>query len=688
MKTIFQKDLRENFKLALIGAAIFILLLMQAYQSSINTLINLLDHNGSVMAANLQPLLSQTLLMEAAFFCAIFGAALGWLQTRNEAHRDLWAYLVHRPVSRADIFRGKAFAGLCLYAFGAGLPLLGLTLVVATPGHIAAPFEWPMTQPLLAVFLTGPVFYFAGMLTGLRQARWFGSKCFGFGGAVAASLAIFAANDMVVSLLITLVAAGILALAARGAYQSGGFYQGQPAAGKFALTIATLAGCGAVMFVAVGLTITLGFQPFTPRQDYTYSYHQMTRGGKIYKVTQTGGDTQTIVDLDGKPLLDPKTGKMMEKQEFQKLSVWGDSVTSRFNDGGQFSAHYILYPFKNFYRLWNVVDRKLWYVDCHGRLLGYDGVTRQFIGSIEPRGADGATAETFLPPSSQNGDYFYSYSYYRELQMLASAQTVYRIDLKKLTANPVFSCTNSDEIGAYQESFRSELTSKILISTRKSVRLLERDGQTILEADYVPAFTKYPNVQLMVLRGSMPTHLNRTNEFALCFTPDYRQNEKTGWKMTTHYAWFTADKGITRTLDLPVLHTDGGPTPLYDRVASSLVPFGLVAMSEKLDAKHLLGLESGLSLMWTLAAGIIGLLVVRRYHFSTRATAGWTIFVLLLGIPGLLTLLCVQEWPARETCPGCKKLRAVDRECCEHCAAEFSAPETNGTEIFAPLVKA
>ena len=155
MKTIFQKDLRENLKLALIGLLIFSLLLIQAYQSSITALTNLLKTNGSITTSTLQPLLSQTLLTEVAFFCAIFAAGLGWLQTRNEAHRDLWAFLIHRPVSRAEIFHGKAAAGLCLYALGAGLPLLVLILVVQTPGHVAAPFEWAMTLMPLAILLSG-----------------------------------------------------------------------------------------------------------------------------------------------------------------------------------------------------------------------------------------------------------------------------------------------------------------------------------------------------------------------------------------------------------------------------------------------------------------------------------------------------------------------------------------------------
>ena len=52
------------------------------------------------------------------------------------------------------------------------------------------------------------------------------------------------------------------------------------------------------------------------------------------------------------------------------------------------------------------------------------------------------------------------------------------------------------------------------------------------------------------------------------------------------------------------------------------------------------------------------------------------------GFPGFLAFLSLQEWPAREPCPNCQRLRNVDREKCEHCGAGFAPPETKGTEIF------
>jgi len=49
--------------------------------------------------------------------------------------------------------------------------------------------------------------------------------------------------------------------------------------------------------------------------------------------------------------------------------------------------------------------------------------------------------------------------------------------------------------------------------------------------------------------------------------------------------------------------------------------------------------------------------LVARATIQSFASArlGWAAFYLVFGIPGLLTFLSVQEWPARESCPNCKK---------------------------------
>jgi hypothetical protein len=698
MKTIFQKDLRENLKIALIGLLLFSLLLLEVYHSCAGSVANTLRDIGSNYDDMLQPLLSSSLRSEAAFFLAIFGAALGWLQTRNEAHRDLWAFLIHRPVTRTEIFRGKALAGLCLYFFGAGLPLAIFIAVVRMPGHIAAPFEWEMTLPLAAIFLTGVVYYFAGMLTGLRQARWFASRSFGLGVAIITSLGVLVPQPFWQSLLLIAVAVAITATAAWGAYQTGGFYRGLRGKGKLALIVAMTVGCATVLFVGAGLVFMLILSPLSP-PGWSYAYYQMTRDGTVCKINYRNGEITDIATLDGKPLISPKTGRKMEQKEFQEFTSYGGTAQTTLNQPDRDQARdYFLaslswdierFVFRvlfwrnqsSFFHLWNVTDKTLWYLDRHGALIGYDGRTRRCIGQLEAPSQNGRAPELFLP-SPERYRYYNSYDDTPQ-KLLPTAKAVYRVDFKARTAQPVFTLTNDDEIGGYAlQGITSDRLGehRIFITTRKIVSLVNDSG-AVFTAPYQPSFGDYPMVQLQFLEKKRGETNSRADHYAVWFIPDYQKNFKSGYVMPEHIAWLDSDRGIIKTIDLPTLR---GPKQknLADQAVTSLLPPLVLAGEDK----SLFGAWHLLSWAWAGISAVIAWTLARRYHFSNGARIGWTLFVFLLGLAGLLTFLCVQEWPAREACPNCKKLRCVDREDCEHCAATFSPPEKNGTEIFAEPV--
>jgi ABC-type transport system involved in multi-copper enzyme maturation permease subunit len=674
MKALIQKDLRENLKVALIGLLIFSLLLLAGYQSSIAALKNLISGVGYASGQNnaLQPLLAVNLLVEMAFFCALFGAALGWLQTRNEAHRDLWAFLIHRPVTRSKIFGGKAIAGLCLYSFGAGLPLAVFVAVARMPGHVAAPFEWAMVLPSLSIFLTGIGYYFAGLLTGLRQARWYASRSFGLGVAIMTSAGVFGL-PLWMSLVLIVIATAILAAAAWGAYQSGGYYGGQPAAGRLALTAAMTAGCAVALYVCIGLLFALVLNPLLPRPASVFSTYQMTRDGTIYKETHQNMQEMEISDLDGHPLLDPKTGKKMKYFPFAP----GGLAYTNLKKRSQISN-----PIENsqyFFNLQNVSDKTLWYLDRHGKIIGYDGQTRKYVGGLDPHGEDGRLAsEPFLRNSTYN---YYNPASEVQRSMNATARAVYQVDYLARTVKSVFAPTNDDEIGGCFDGGQS--VSNFFITTRTTVSLMDYDGKSIFTLPYQPGYWEYPQVQVSFLQNTNGT----MNHFAVWFYPDYELNEKTHWKMPVHVRWLGPEQAVTKTADLPFLRPDEAPAGAIDwpdKMATALLPPPAhLEFNRKIySAWNLFSCA-----LAAIGAGI-GWTLVRRYNFSIKAPSGWTLFIFLLGIPGLLALLCVQEWPVRETCPHCKKPRAVDRESCEHCAAPFAPPETNGTEIFEPLTKA
>ena len=75
------------------------------------------------------------------------------------------------------------------------------------------------------------------------------------------------------------------------------------------------------------------------------------------------------------------------------------------------------------------------------------------------------------------------------------------------------------------------------------------------------------------------------------------------------------------------------------------------------------------------AASALGcFLLARRYAFSRARCIGWAVVGFVFGWVGLVLMLVLQEWPARISCPKCRKLRVVTREACEHCGALHAVP--------------
>src|SRR6267142_3497369 len=110
MKTLIGKELRENFKIAVIGIVLFSLLVLQlgiSYSRLIDAIALGKRTVGLADSHNLHPLSSVTFTMAVGSLCAIYGLLLGWLQMHHEKQRDLWGFLIHRPIERTRDFAGK-----------------------------------------------------------------------------------------------------------------------------------------------------------------------------------------------------------------------------------------------------------------------------------------------------------------------------------------------------------------------------------------------------------------------------------------------------------------------------------------------------------------------------------------------------------------------------------------------------
>jgi hypothetical protein len=115
----------------------------------------------------------------AAFFAivsVVFAVALGFRQSAWESARGTYLFLLHRPLRREAIFLTKLAVGAGVLLGGASLPIVLYAAWAAVPGHHPSPFAWSMTAPAWQLALLMPLLYLGAFLSGLRPARWFGTR--------------------------------------------------------------------------------------------------------------------------------------------------------------------------------------------------------------------------------------------------------------------------------------------------------------------------------------------------------------------------------------------------------------------------------------------------------------------------------------------------------------------------------
>jgi hypothetical protein len=655
MKTLIYKELRENLKLALPGFLLFTLVLVRVYQNS-----------------ETQPLLSVAVLRPIEFFCFAIGVGLGWFQFQSERHRDLWAFLIHRPLTRTQIFGAKVAAGLSLYALAAGVPLAGLITASRIPGRFASPLEWQIALPVAGDFLFGIVWYFAGLLTGLRRTRWYASR----GLPLLAALLISIVGPIQPSwfpgfwqqFVVLLVGGIILAVGAWGVFQGDGSHRSQPTWGKVATTGVLTMGVilMSLIFQAMIEVLSRGSHPASSR-------FEVSREGTVYEIIERTGKPAEIMDLAGTPVKDP-TGHKMSLANFDKLVAESFAVSVDFGD--QSKVRNLLRPSSRFYCLWENAERIDWYWSRDGRLVGYDTVTKLPVSSIEPAGLPADEARFLRPQSDIEPDENEGLAERSgpTTQTLATKHAIYEVNFEARTARRFCNIGADDEIGGA----RSIGNGDTIVVTRCSIEMIDVDGKVRW---------RIPNIANGRPYWVKVSRLDALNQFAV-WVGDYQPiNRRNSVRLRryTEVSFVSMDGRMGKNVKLE-------PTDAKNRQAfqSWSYPVSSIFMPPMPILYKLLGWGwipwklIGISLGTAIVCALVGYQLGRRYHYELRTQAIWFLFHLLFGFPGLIAFFCVQEWPARERCTKCKRLRVVIRARCEYCDAEFAPPRRTGNEIFEP----
>jgi hypothetical protein len=683
MKAMLWKELQENFKwavLAMIGLG-----LAEFY--GLTERSNYYDDESAT-------LYKSSFLMSTSFGCAAVGLILGLIQILPEQRRDQWAALLHRPVTRATIFRGKAFAGILLYLVATVPPFLTCIWYTTTPGHFSSPFVPQMVYPGVADICAGAMYYFAALFVGLRRGAWYGTRAFGFLAAVVVSF--FVDSEYYSLFRVPVEAAVLMALvlftAGWGAILTNGTLRDQPWLGRFALVTVIfygVCGLGAITIIVISM--------FSIQNYYYGTQYQVDVDGRPLKFISSKNAGTTVMDLSGNIIHDKRFttgGSYNYLLCFNQVSTYiGDphqlkDERNGFSRGYRTNQTYVIIADGSYD---NEAER-WYYLPQERQFVGYYYKTNQRIGAIGQNG---------FRPGYEPAAPFAGYvpSIYGQIQSIVEfGSTVYHNDFDQRKLTPILSEPGTDVFGAtplrsYQDQTLSLNWGAVALLDK--MLIIDKIGSIIATLPYHQNMDRWGNLSVAVKPGK--------DHFFIQYEPSQWIDYKEQRTMPSYYEEMDAKGTLLNTYTLPPIEEPSGSRSWQEYIAECLLPpaflfgdigyekVGALCGSERL-AKELdqtfgdgWGYFKDISIRSSVTSFLLALLTIawtRRMHFSWKRAWAWAAFVLAFNLAGLITFRLVSDWPVRVKCPQCSRKRPVEENLCPHCGASWPTPVSHGTEIF------
>lgn len=170
MKALAWKELREVSWIALAALGCYLVLTVSVMGGMVFSWVPGTPNPEEV------PFVSGGFTSGFTLISLVFAIALGFRQSAWEASRGTYLFLLHRPLRREAIFLMKLAIGTSVFSICASVPIVLYGSWAALPGTHAGPFEWSMTGSTWQLVLLMPLVYLGAFLSGLRPARWFGTR--------------------------------------------------------------------------------------------------------------------------------------------------------------------------------------------------------------------------------------------------------------------------------------------------------------------------------------------------------------------------------------------------------------------------------------------------------------------------------------------------------------------------------
>lgn len=110
------------------------------------------------------------------FIGALLAITLGFRQSAWEPSQGTALYLLHLPLRRRTIVLTKLLTGVGILLACTLAPILIYATWAALPRTHPGPFEWEMVGGAMRIWLLLPLVYLGAFASGIRPARWFGSR--------------------------------------------------------------------------------------------------------------------------------------------------------------------------------------------------------------------------------------------------------------------------------------------------------------------------------------------------------------------------------------------------------------------------------------------------------------------------------------------------------------------------------
>jgi hypothetical protein len=204
------KELRETGWIALVGLAMHLTIV-----------VNRTGHNvfplwGTAGVRQVPFLDNDGFVQYFSIVSVALAIGLALRQTLGESIGGTWLFLLHRPAGAGRVLAAKLAVGAGLYLLCGAASILSYAAWAATPGTHPSPFYWWMTGDAWMAWGVIALVYFAAFLTGIRPARWFGTRLLPL--AAAAGLAMISVYPFLLgwpllgTAAIALIASGLIVL--------------------------------------------------------------------------------------------------------------------------------------------------------------------------------------------------------------------------------------------------------------------------------------------------------------------------------------------------------------------------------------------------------------------------------------------------------------------------------------------